>query len=237
MLAPDFTRVFGRPNVLSAVNVKSSIGESRGRHAHLQVPAAPPAHDLQAHYTLAGAYAYGGSIAARGGHGGRRRTRSIRWRTGEWGPTRQDERHRVVATGVFELPYGIQLSPVFQAASARPYNLTAGSDLNRMGPTKRSLDRSGDRPAGLDQCGTGRPDGRPGPAGDEVLPAGGRAADRRVCRDLQRAQQRQLRRGFHRQRPERAVRSAHRGVHPGDRVPTPAAAGRPVPLLTRISPI
>jgi hypothetical protein len=35
--------------------------------------------------------------------------------------------------GVFELPYGIQLSPVFQAASARPYNLTAGSDLNRDG--------------------------------------------------------------------------------------------------------
>ena len=54
---------------------------------------------------------------------------------GEWGPTLQDERHRVVATGVFELPYGIQLSPVFQAASARPYNLTAGSDLNRDGAT------------------------------------------------------------------------------------------------------
>jgi hypothetical protein len=34
---------------------------------------------------------------------------------------------------VFELPYGIQLSPVFQTASARPYNLTAGSDLNRDG--------------------------------------------------------------------------------------------------------
>jgi hypothetical protein len=32
--------------------------------------------------------------------------------------------------GVFEAPYGIQLSPVFQAASARPYTLTAGSDLN-----------------------------------------------------------------------------------------------------------
>ena len=28
------------------------------------------------------------------------------------------------------LPYGIQVSPVFQVASARPYNLTAGTDLN-----------------------------------------------------------------------------------------------------------
>ena len=50
-----------------------------------------------------------------------------------WTRTLQDERHRLVATGVFELPYGIQLSPVFQTASARPYNLTAGSDLNRDG--------------------------------------------------------------------------------------------------------
>jgi hypothetical protein len=38
-----------------------------------------------------------------------------------------------VATGVFELPAGIQLSPVFQVASARPYNLTAGADLNADG--------------------------------------------------------------------------------------------------------
>jgi hypothetical protein len=52
---------------------------------------------------------------------------------GEWGPTPQDERHRLVATGVLEFPYGIQLSPVFQLASARPYNLTAGSDLNADG--------------------------------------------------------------------------------------------------------
>ncbi len=52
---------------------------------------------------------------------------------GEWGPTGSDERHRVVAMGVFELPYGIQLSPIFQAASARPYNLTAGTDLNADG--------------------------------------------------------------------------------------------------------
>jgi hypothetical protein len=35
--------------------------------------------------------------------------------------------------GVFELPWGVQLSPVFQAATARPYNLTAGSDLNADG--------------------------------------------------------------------------------------------------------
>jgi hypothetical protein len=52
---------------------------------------------------------------------------------GEWGPTGNDERHRLVATGVFDLAYGIQLSPVFQTASARPYNLTIGSDVNADG--------------------------------------------------------------------------------------------------------
>jgi hypothetical protein len=34
---------------------------------------------------------------------------------------------------VFEAPYGVQLSPVVQWASARAYNLTAGTDLDRDG--------------------------------------------------------------------------------------------------------
>jgi len=87
---------------------------------------------VQAHYTLASAYAYGGSWAARGGSALPQDSFDP-LAEGEWGPTGQDERHRLVATGVFELPYGIQLSPVFQVASARPYNLTAGSDLNADG--------------------------------------------------------------------------------------------------------
>jgi hypothetical protein len=36
-------------------------------------------------------------------------------------------------SGVFELPYGIQLSPVVQIASARPYQLRTGRDTNRDG--------------------------------------------------------------------------------------------------------
>jgi hypothetical protein len=87
---------------------------------------------IQAHYTLASTRGYGGSIAARGGSSAPQDAFAPR-APGEWGPTLQDERHRVVATAVLELPYGIQLSPVFQAASARPYNLTAGTDLNQDG--------------------------------------------------------------------------------------------------------
>jgi len=132
LLAPDFTRVFGRPDVLSAVNVKTSVGESQIDLLTFKFQRRLPRTTLQAHYTLARAYAYGGSWAARAG-GGTPQDALDPLGPGEWGPTGQDERHRLVATGVFELPAGIQLSPVFQVASARPYNLTAGADLNADG--------------------------------------------------------------------------------------------------------
>ena len=132
VLAPDFTRVFGRPDVLSGVNVKTSIGESEVNQLTFKFQRRLARATIQAHYTLASAYAYGGSWAARGGSAVPQNSFDP-LAEGEWGPTPQDERHRVVATGVFELPYGIQLSPVFQAASARPYNLTAGTDLNADG--------------------------------------------------------------------------------------------------------
>jgi carboxypeptidase family protein/TonB-dependent receptor-like protein len=132
VLAPDFNRVFGRPDVLSAINVKSSIGESEVDMLTFKFQRRLPRMTFSAHYTLAGAYAYGGSIAARGGSGLPQDSFDP-LADGEWGPTPQDERHRLVASGVFELPFGLQVSPVFQTASARPYNLTAGSDLNADG--------------------------------------------------------------------------------------------------------
>ena len=133
VLAPDFLRVYGRPNVLNQINVKSSIGESQLDMLTFKFQRRLPRTVIQAHYTLQGAYAHGGSIAARGGTTVPSQDPFDPLAEGEWGPTLQDERHRLVATGVFDLPYGIQLSPVFQTASARPYNLTAGSDLNRDG--------------------------------------------------------------------------------------------------------
>ena len=48
----------------------------------------------------------------------------------EWGPTRNDERHRLVVSGVVELPAGFQVSPFLQLASSRPYTTTVGFDIN-----------------------------------------------------------------------------------------------------------
>ncbi len=53
----------------------------------------------------------------------------------ELAPTSRDERHRFVWSGVMDLPWGFQVSPIFQIASSRPYTLSAGADVNRDGIT------------------------------------------------------------------------------------------------------
>jgi len=41
-----------------------------------------------------------------------------------------DERHRIVASGVFDLPWDFQLAPILQYASSRPYSLNLGLDID-----------------------------------------------------------------------------------------------------------
>jgi hypothetical protein len=124
--------VYGVPDLLNAVNILVTNNKSRYDALTVQFQRRMQKVTIQAHYTLAGAYAYGGSTGNRSG-ATVAQDQFDQFAKGEWGPTGNDERHRAVALGVFELPYGVQLSPVFQAASARPYTLTAGQDLNRDG--------------------------------------------------------------------------------------------------------
>lgn len=42
-----------------------------------------------------------------------------------------DQRHKVVAYGIWSAPAGFQFSPIFRANSGRPFNLLAGFDLNQ----------------------------------------------------------------------------------------------------------
>jgi len=132
VLAPDFARVYGVADLLNAVNILVTNNRSRYDALTVQFQRRMQKVTIQAHYTLAGAYAYGGSTGNRSG-ATVAQDQFDQFAKGEWGPTGNDERHRAVALGVFELPYGVQLSPVFQAATARPYTLTAGQDLNRDG--------------------------------------------------------------------------------------------------------
>ena len=55
-----------------------------------------------------------------------------------WGYPGEDERHRLVVSGAFDLPMGFQISPILQLASARPYSIfpdpsIGGPDINKDG--------------------------------------------------------------------------------------------------------
>lgn len=54
-----------------------------------------------------------------------------------FGPTGEDERHRFVLSGIFDLPWDFQLAPILQLASARPYSIFPDCvcDINRDGVT------------------------------------------------------------------------------------------------------
>jgi hypothetical protein len=48
----------------------------------------------------------------------------------ERGPSLQDQRHRLVASGTYVLPANFQVSTILTIASGRPYNILAGADLD-----------------------------------------------------------------------------------------------------------
>ena len=58
----------------------------------------------------------------------------------DFGPTQFDERNRFTGSGVFQLPLGFQVNPIFTWSSARPYSAYAGLDLN--GDGQSVLDRA-----------------------------------------------------------------------------------------------
>jgi len=48
----------------------------------------------------------------------------------ERGPATHDQRHRLVASGFYDLPHDVQVSGIVTAASGRPFTPLAGADLN-----------------------------------------------------------------------------------------------------------
>jgi Carboxypeptidase regulatory-like domain len=60
----------------------------------------------------------------------------------EWGPSRQDVRHRLFASMNTDLKAGFRMNMNLRAQSAAPYNITTGLDENRDGQTN-------ERPAGV----------------------------------------------------------------------------------------
>jgi hypothetical protein len=90
-------------------------------------------------YVLSSSKAWGGQPLASYSGNGIAITPEQQFRPEEFGPTRIDERHRIVASGVFDLPHGFQIAPIIQLASARPYSANAGIDID--GDGRSSVDR------------------------------------------------------------------------------------------------
>ncbi len=85
---------------------------------------------LSASYVLSNSRSWGGQPLASYGGNGIATTPENQFKPEEFGPTRLDEHHRVVFSGVFDLPSDFQLAPLIQLASARPFSLNAGIDLD-----------------------------------------------------------------------------------------------------------
>ncbi|HCA59114.1 MAG TPA: hypothetical protein DEP46_14160 [Blastocatellia bacterium] len=94
---------------------------------------------VNASYVLASSRAWGGQPTASYSGNGIVVTPEQQFADGEFGPTRMDERHRFVMSGVINLPYGFSLSPIMQLASARPYSPVLGIDID--GDGLATLDR------------------------------------------------------------------------------------------------
>lgn len=85
---------------------------------------------FNASYVLASSRSWGGQPLASYTGNGIAVTPEQQFREEEFGPTRIDERHRIVFSGVFDVPFGFQLAPILQFATARPYSPTVGFDID-----------------------------------------------------------------------------------------------------------
>ena len=113
-----------------------------------------------ASYVLSSSRSWGGQPVASYSGNGIAITPEQQFRPEEFGPTRIDERHRIVVSGVLNVPGGLELAPILQLASARPYSPIASLDID--GDGRRSVDRicAGVDPAAVLQSlvnGTGVP--------------------------------------------------------------------------------
>jgi hypothetical protein len=85
---------------------------------------------FSASYVLGSSRSWGGQPVASYSGNGIAVAPENQFKPEEFGPTRLDERHRVVVSGVFEIPWGFQLSPIMQIASSRPFSPTTGLDID-----------------------------------------------------------------------------------------------------------
>jgi hypothetical protein len=94
---------------------------------------------FQASYVLSWSRSWGGRPTSSYSGSGINITPEQQFQPNQFGDTTFDERHRFMLSGVFQLPWGFELAPLIQIASARPYDYLAGADIN--GDGRSTIDR------------------------------------------------------------------------------------------------
>jgi hypothetical protein len=131
--AAELTAEFGTPTPFARISVAQSDGRSRydaftvafkKRYSNK--------YQLNAHYTLAKSQ---GWFSASQDFGFLPQNQFVKFDPINFGPTNEDERHRFVLSGIFDLPWDFQVAPILQLASARPYSIFPDClcDINRDG--------------------------------------------------------------------------------------------------------
>jgi len=96
-------------------------------------------YQLRASYVISRSQSFGGRPTASYSGNGIAITPGLQFVPGEYVDTINDERHRLLFSGLFELPWGFEIAPIFQASSGRPFRFRSGVDTDGDGRT--TIDR------------------------------------------------------------------------------------------------
>jgi len=124
---------------LEQINMFTSTNRSRYDSWVSTLRYRKPSRLLSVSYVWSKSQAWGGQPTASYSGNGIAIAPEDQFKPEEFGPTRIDERHRIVASGVFDFRHGFQLAPIIQFATARPYSPLAGIDID--GDGRVSIDR------------------------------------------------------------------------------------------------
>jgi hypothetical protein len=130
-----FVRAGLGANRLGQINMIGSTNESRYDSWTTTLRGRAARTTFSISYVLANSRAWGGQPTASYSGNAIAITPENQFQENEWGPTRHDERHRLVASGTIALPAGVAVSPIVQWASSRPYTPFVGFDINGDGQT------------------------------------------------------------------------------------------------------
>ena len=119
---------------LASVRDEQSIGRSHYDGVNFSYRQRMTHHvSVNANYTLAWAYGYDSGQPSFRDYP---RLSTNPFASYEWGPTPNDERHHVTISSIVDLPWGLQLAPILQFGSARPYE--NGNAANALSITNSS---------------------------------------------------------------------------------------------------